>query len=78
MMKLEHLFENYDLARKASENWPCDRPVSEELLSGFRVSSNQAVPGEPAAADLVLLRICRFGETACGLTSFFLMAHKRL
>lgn len=44
MMKLEHLFENYDLARKALENWPCDRPVSEELLSEFRISSNAVYP----------------------------------
>ncbi len=57
MMKLEHLFENYDLAGKALENRPCDRPVSEELLSEFRISSNQAVPGEPVEVDLVFLRM---------------------
>lgn len=44
MMKLEHLFENYDLAKKVLENWPSDQPVSDELLSRFRISSNAVYP----------------------------------
>ncbi len=44
MMKLEHLFENYDLARKALENWPLDQPILDEQLSRFRISSNGVYP----------------------------------
>lgn len=44
MMKLEHLFENYDLAKAVLEHWPCDCPVSGELLSRFRISSNAVYP----------------------------------
>lgn len=44
MMKLTHLFENYDLARAALQHWPCDQPVSDAWLSRFRISSNAVYP----------------------------------
>lgn len=61
MMKLECLFENFDLAREVLEHWPCDRPVNSELLSRFRISSNAVYPFT-ARRELCFLRLAPVGE----------------
>ncbi len=44
VLKFKHLFENYDLAKKALENWDHDAEGLDELLSKFRISSNAIYP----------------------------------
>ena len=43
MLPLKYLFENYDLARLALENWPHDDDL-DETLQWFRISSNAVYP----------------------------------
>lgn len=61
MMKLEHLFENYQLAREALGNWPCALPASDEQLSRFRISSNAVYPFS-AEQGLCFLRLAPASE----------------
>lgn len=44
MLKLRHLFENFDLARFALNNWPHDEARLDETLDWFRISSNAIYP----------------------------------
>ena len=44
MLKLEYLFENFDLARYALEDYPHDASRLEESLKWFRISSNAVYP----------------------------------
>lgn len=44
MLKLKYLFENYDLAKKALENWEHDQDTLDKMLSQFRISSNAIYP----------------------------------
>ena len=44
MLKLEYLFENFDLARYALEDYPHDASRLEESLNWFRISSNAVYP----------------------------------
>lgn len=44
MLPLHYLFENYDLARYALQNWPHDASSLEETLTHFRISSNAVYP----------------------------------
>lgn len=44
MLKLKYLFENYDLAKEALENWEHDNDTLDRMLSRFRISSNAIYP----------------------------------
>ncbi len=44
MLKLKHLFENYDLAKEALKNWEHDTAGLDNMLSQFRISSNAIYP----------------------------------
>lgn len=44
MLKLKYLFENYDLAKEALNNWKYDEDMLNEMLSQFRISSNAIYP----------------------------------
>lgn len=44
MLKLEYLYENYDLAKYALENWEYDADTLDEYLQYFRISSNAIYP----------------------------------
>lgn len=44
MLKLKYLYENYDLAKSALENWEYDADTLEESLRHFRISSNAVYP----------------------------------
>lgn len=44
MLKLRYLFENYDLAKEALENWKHDEDALDEMLPQFRISSNAIYP----------------------------------
>ena len=44
MLKLKYLYENYDLAKFALENWEYDTDTLDEYLQHFRISSNAVYP----------------------------------
>ena len=44
MMKLKHLFENYDLAKECLAQYDHDEASAEEMLQRFRISSNAVYP----------------------------------
>lgn len=44
MLKLRHLFANYDLAGEALINWPHDEESLDEALAQYRISSNAIYP----------------------------------
>ena len=44
MLKLKYLYENYDLAKFALENWEYDTDTLDEYLQHFRISSNAIYP----------------------------------
>ena len=44
VLKLKYLFENYDLAKEALENWEHDNDTLDKMLSQFRISSNAIYP----------------------------------
>ena len=44
MLKLKYLYENYDLAKFALENWECDTDTLDGYLKHFRISSNAVYP----------------------------------
>ncbi len=44
MLKLKYLYENYDLAKSALENWEYDTDTLDEHLQNFRISSNAVYP----------------------------------
>jgi len=61
MLKLEYLFENFDLAREALKNYAHDEGRLGESLNWFRISSNAVYPyfdGE----NLCFLRLCPVQE----------------
>lgn len=44
MLKLKYLYENYDLAKLALENWKYDTDTLDDYLQHFRISSNAVYP----------------------------------
>lgn len=44
MLKLEYLYENYDLAKFALKNWEYDPETLDDCLQQFRISSNAVYP----------------------------------
>lgn len=44
MLKLKYMFENYELAKLALENWEHDEKGLTEYLRYFRISSNEVYP----------------------------------
>lgn len=44
MLKLKYLYENYDLAKYALENWEYDADTLDGYLKHFRISSNAVYP----------------------------------
>lgn len=65
MLKMEYLFENFDLAREALKNYAHDEARLAESLNWFRISSNAVYPyfdGE----NLCFLRLCPAGEKPDG------------
>ena len=44
MLKLKYLYENYDLAKSALENWEYDEDTLDDYLRHFRISSNAVYP----------------------------------
>lgn len=44
MLKLKYLYENYDLAKFALENWEYDTDTLDDCLQHFRISSNAVYP----------------------------------
>lgn len=61
MLRLKYLFENYDLARKALENWVHDTDTLDMMLSQFRISSNAIYPF-CQNGDVCFLRLSPFDE----------------
>lgn len=46
MLKLNYMFENFELAKYALENWDYDEDTLDEYLKYFRISSNAVYPFE--------------------------------
>ena len=44
MLRLKYLYENYDLAKSALENWEYDEDTLDDYLRHFRISSNAVYP----------------------------------
>lgn len=44
MLKLKHLYPNFDLAREALANWAHDKESLDEVLARFRISGNAIYP----------------------------------
>lgn len=44
MLKLRYLYENFELAKCALENWECDAESIDEYFKYFRISSNAVYP----------------------------------
>lgn len=61
MLKLEDLFEHFDLARLALTHYPHDPASLEECLPRFRISSNAVYPFRDDGG-LCFLRLCPEGE----------------
>ncbi len=61
MMKLRHLFENYDLAEEALNMWEHDKGSLNDWLQRFRISSNAIYPFE-AKGELYFLRLAPVSE----------------
>ena len=61
MLKLEHLFENFDLARYALTHYPHDPDRLDESLRRFRISSNAVYPFF-FGGRLGFLRLCPAAE----------------
>ena len=63
MLKLEYLFENYELAREALALWEHDEENLEEMLGYFRISSNAVYPFT-REGRVCFLRLAPVGEKA--------------
>ena len=63
MLKLEYLFENYELAREALSLWEHDEDNLEEMLGYFRISSNAVYPFT-REGRVCFLRLAPVGEKA--------------
>ena len=63
MLKLEYLFENYELAREALALWEHDEDNLEEMLGYFRISSNAVYPFT-REGRVCFLRLAPVGEKA--------------
>lgn len=61
MLKLKYLFENYDLAKFALENWEHDTERLDEMLSWYRISSNAIYPFAKGGA-MRMLRLAPMDE----------------
>lgn len=61
MLKLKYLFENYDLAKEALNNWSYDRDTLDGTLTNFRISSNAIYPFYQDGT-LCFLRLAPVGE----------------
>lgn len=61
MLKLKYLFENYDLAKEALENWEHDKDTLDKMLSQFRISSNAIYPF-CQNGEVCFLRLSPFDE----------------
>lgn len=61
MLKLKFLFENYNLAKEALENWDYDRETADDMLTRFRISSNAVYPFA-AGGKIRYLRIAPTSE----------------
>lgn len=61
MLKLKYLFENYDLAKEALENWEYDNDTLDKMLSQFRISSNAIYPF-CQNGEVCFLRLSPFDE----------------
>lgn len=61
MLKLKYLFEDYNLAKLALENWEHDESNLDEMLSRFRISSNAIYPYQ-SNGKLCFLRLAPFEE----------------
>lgn len=61
MLKLEYLFENYELAREALALWEHDEDNLEEMLGYFRISSNAVYPFT-REGRICFLRLAPVGE----------------
>lgn len=61
MLKLKYLFENYDLAKEALENWEHDNDTLDKMLSQFRISSNAIYPF-CQNGEVCFLRLSPFDE----------------
>lgn len=57
MLKLEHLFENFELAREVLKNYRHDEERLDESLSWFRISSNAVYPYF-CKGQICFLRLC--------------------
>ena len=64
MLKLEYLFENYELAREALSLWEHDEDNLEEMLGYFRISSNAVYALLPGRAGSVSCGWLLSGEKA--------------
>lgn len=64
MLKLKHLFTNFDLAREALKNWPHDEESLDGMLAQFRISSNAIYPYYQDGA-VCFLRLAPTDEKLC-------------
>lgn len=67
MLKLNHLFENFELAKNCIEYWEHDPAGLEETLGWFRISSNAVYPFWQRAGRLCFLRLCPAAEKPLAL-----------
>lgn len=65
MLKLENMFENFDLVRKALAFWTHDEENLEEMLGYFRISSNAVYPFT-AGGKVCFLRLAPVDEKVEG------------
>ena len=61
MLPLEHLFENFHLAKEALSHWDHEEEGLEEALGQFRISSNAVYPF-PWKGERCYLRLAPLGE----------------
>ena len=61
MLKLNHLFENFELAKNCIQNYDHDPDSLDETLSWFRISSNAVYPFRQRGR-LCFLRLCPAAE----------------
>lgn len=65
MLKLENMFENFNLVREALAFWAHDEENLEEMLGYFRISSNAVYPFT-AGGKMYFLRLAPVDEKVEG------------
>lgn len=61
MLKLKYLYSNYELAKKALENWEYDEKTLDDMLRRFHITANAIYPFHNAG-KVYFLRLAPMGE----------------